>query len=500
MLNVLKKIFPVAAILLLTAVAVAVHIPAVSISPTESQVGAEVEFKILVKNQGGDSITNFELVLPETADGKPYYLVKEIGRPVGWDFEDIYKLGSYYPYKISWSTAIGIGDGNSVEFSFRAQVPSATGEYTWTWKTVDIKGDTKTDKITTKAILAPFETFKIAVPKTVKAGEYFQATVTAVDKDGNVKTDFSGSVSFVSSDQMAILPQDYTYIAADKGSKVFTFKLKTAGNQSIIVKSGDRIATSDLFYVKPADTAEIKVSLEKTEVVPRDKVEIKVFAIDVFDNKVDITSKANFNIDKEAGGSFVNNFYEAANLGKWTLVASYISESKTFFDGVKLSVVKEVSKIEEKPAEKRLTISTAESVVAEAGKEVDFSVTVKNTGEADLTNVAVFISEIPEAWKAEVIPTFMNIISGQSQIYTVTISVPADESGVKIINLTAKSLEDVTASKTISLTVAGEGGVTGFFFAILTKPLYIGLTVVVLIVIVLIIWKFIPKWKKKSEE
>jgi hypothetical protein len=533
MQNALKKVLPITAILTLAfgILVMAAHTSTVSIYPTESQLGNVVDFKIIVKNDGGDNINRFELTLPETYDEKPIYLVKEIARPVEWDFKDVYKIETspYYPYKIIWTTSSSLAPGKSIEFNFKAIAPSSIGEYTWTWKTGDVKDSERSDQFITKTILAPFETFRVSVPKNVKAGEYSQLTVTALDANGNIKIDFTGSVSFLSSDSIAILPQDYVFTTYDQGSKDFTFKLKTAGDQSVTVKTGDKIITSDLISVKPGNAATIKVLLDKAQIVQGDTITVKVSASDVFGNLFDVTQFAKFSIDKEAAGKFTNNVYESSNPGKWTLVADYTATGGgSLSDGEIIEVVKgTVQKPAETPVEtpvktpseipvetpsetpvaekKELTISSPESLSAEVGKSSVFNLNVKNSGNVDLTNVEVQLSGLPEGW-ASIVPTFVNIAAGQSQNYVLNISIPAGESGVKILTISTKSAEDVNASKTVSLTIVGakenaKTWITGMFTTIISKPLYLTIAIVVLVVLILVIWKLIPdSGRKKSEE
>ena len=48
-------------------------------------------------------------------------------------------------------------------------------------------------------------------------------------------TGYTGTVHFTSSDAQAILPADYTFLPGDSGSHVFSFTLKTLGDQTITV-------------------------------------------------------------------------------------------------------------------------------------------------------------------------------------------------------------------------------------------------------------------------
>ena len=71
------------------------------------------------------------------------------------------------------------------------------------------------------------------LPSTEMAAVASQVTVTAYDSYGNVATGYSGTIAFSSSDAQALLPPNYSFVAADAGSHTFSFTLETAGTQSI---------------------------------------------------------------------------------------------------------------------------------------------------------------------------------------------------------------------------------------------------------------------------
>jgi hypothetical protein len=70
---------------------------------------------------------------------------------------------------------------------------------------------------------------------TPTAGSAFSVTVTTADQFGNATT--GATVHFSSTDSQAVLPANYTFVAADNGSHTFTngVTLKTAGNQTLTV-------------------------------------------------------------------------------------------------------------------------------------------------------------------------------------------------------------------------------------------------------------------------
>ena len=101
-------------------------------------------------------------------------------------------------------------------------------------------------------------------PTSTTAGSAFSATVTAYDAWQNVKTDYTGTVTFGSTDGSATLPADYTFVSGDNGSHTFTngFVLKTAGQQTITVQETDGVPseTSSAIQVSAAGIADFTLS------------------------------------------------------------------------------------------------------------------------------------------------------------------------------------------------------------------------------------------------
>jgi hypothetical protein len=77
--------------------------------------------------------------------------------------------------------------------------------------------------------------FTVAAPASVTVGAPFTVTVTAWDAYGNVATNYTGTISFVSTDSAAILPGPYTFAASDRGVHTFTngVTLQSTGAQTV---------------------------------------------------------------------------------------------------------------------------------------------------------------------------------------------------------------------------------------------------------------------------
>jgi hypothetical protein len=98
--------------------------------------------------------------------------------------------------------------------------------------------DTVTSKITGKqtvtvnaAAAASLRVSGYTSPTT--AGTSHTFTVVAKDAYGNTAISYTGTVTFSSSDAMAVLPANYTFVSADHGVHTFSATFKTAGTQSL---------------------------------------------------------------------------------------------------------------------------------------------------------------------------------------------------------------------------------------------------------------------------
>ncbi|MBI2005238.1 MAG: hypothetical protein HYS80_00560 [Candidatus Aenigmarchaeota archaeon] len=485
----------------------------VSLMPLQTSPDKSVEFSLSVKNLAGDNVNKVELVVPQT-DSVPLYLIKEIGSPAGWTYETRYTVGAPAPFRIIWSTAdSGVSAGKSLNFNFVTTSPNAGGNYEFEWKAADLKGEEDFDKVKVTNFNPTLTSFEVKAPNSTSAGKEFDFAVAALDQNGNKKGDYTGTVEFSSSDPMVILPSDYAFQLANNGVKTFKIKLKTAGEQEVKVADGS-VEKSVKINIQQSDISSVELELSNDTALPNTLVAFTMLSTDVYGNTNDITEESTFEIDKEAKGALVNHTYTTEIVGKWTVTATYTKNGLKFSDGALLTVVAELPKPKEdvkapEPEKKvSMEIVSDDMINVEFNSTKLFSLTVKNTGDADISNVSIYFSGFPEKWVG-ISPSITNINKGKSQRFTITVSAPefTEPSDVEFIALSSEySSDKLNASKIIQINVTEispvqEAPETGK--VVLGKNLtYLGIAIVTAVVLIILFWALFlreePK-KKKAE-
>src|SRR5439155_1058676 len=92
---------------------------------------------------------------------------------------------------------------------------------------------TKTANITGNPAAASH--YSVSAPASSTAGIAFTTTVTALDAFNNTATGYTGTAHFTSTDGLAVLPSNYTFLVGDAGVHSFIngVTLKTAGGRTI---------------------------------------------------------------------------------------------------------------------------------------------------------------------------------------------------------------------------------------------------------------------------
>jgi hypothetical protein len=151
-------------------------------------------------------------------------------------------LATNYTGRVHFTSTDGQA-GLPADYTFTA-ADAGSHSFTATLKTAGAQSLTFTDTVTTaltatRALtVTPAAAASLVVagfPATA-AGVAQGFTVTVKDAFGNVATNYTGTVTFSSSDPLAALPADYAFTAADAGAHTFTAALKQAGTQSLTVQ------------------------------------------------------------------------------------------------------------------------------------------------------------------------------------------------------------------------------------------------------------------------
>ncbi|MFZ5917183.1 MAG: invasin domain 3-containing protein [Chloroflexota bacterium] len=173
---------------------------------------------------------------------------------------------------VTFTTSLDLGSGGfAPEVAYTvggiataSLTSTRTGSGTLVATTADGISDTTTITFTPGALSA----FELGgFPTTIAAGEPFSGiVVTAYDVYGNVKTDYSGSIYFTSTDPQAVLPftagSTYQFSPDDAGQHLFaeSLELRTTGVQRISITDGALTRTGDDITVTHGDLAQFTLA------------------------------------------------------------------------------------------------------------------------------------------------------------------------------------------------------------------------------------------------
>ena len=132
-------------------------------------------------------------------------------------------------------------DSRFVNSSGDGPLTNGTNAFNFAFKTAGSQTLTASDSVTAAItgntsvqVLAGAATqLSLTVPSSASAGSAFNITVTALDLGSNTATGYLGTVHFTSTDGVAGLPGNYTFVAGDAGVHIFSVTLNTSGNQTI---------------------------------------------------------------------------------------------------------------------------------------------------------------------------------------------------------------------------------------------------------------------------
>ncbi len=91
------------------------------------------------------------------------------------------------------------------------------------------------------------------------AGAVQTVTVTLTDNFGNIATGYVGTIHLTSTDGQAVLPADFTFTAADHGTRTLQVTFKTAGSQSLTATDKANVSLAGSANVNVTTSAQIVV-------------------------------------------------------------------------------------------------------------------------------------------------------------------------------------------------------------------------------------------------
>lgn len=167
--------------------------------------------------------------------------------------------------------------------------------------------------------------FLISGPSTATAGDPVTFTVTALSDAGTALTDYTGDVTFSSSDWQAGLPADYTFTAADHGVHTFTVTLKSAGYQTLGVadKVYAGVTVTQSIEVTPAAPSTFLVSGFPSSQTTGSPANFTVAAVDAFGNLVNYTGTVHFTSTDTAALLPANYAFTATDNGIRSFTATF---------------------------------------------------------------------------------------------------------------------------------------------------------------------------------
>jgi hypothetical protein len=297
-------------------------------------------------------------------------------------------------------------------------------------------------------------------PSLTNAGAPGSFTVTALNADGTVDTNYTGTVRFSSSDDQAALPAAYTFIAADAGSHTFSATLKTAGTQSVTATdatTGTVTASETGITVTPAVASHFAVSARPSSTAGS-PFSVTVTALDPYNNTAtDYADTVHFTSSDgqaglpndytfTAGDAGVHTFTSAVALktaGMQTVTAT--DKSGSSINGSSLVSVSPA-------AASTMTVSGFPSPVT-AGVAGSFTVTLKDTYgnvASGYTGAVQFTSSDVKA----VLPANYTFTSGDAGKHT--FSATLKTAGTQSLKATAGALIATDAGITVKPAAASK--------------------------------------------
>ena len=306
----------------------------------------------------------------------------------------------------------------------------------------------------------PASTLTVAgYPSSYTPGTANNFTVTAKDTFGNTAAGYTGTVHFTSSDTQAVLPANYTFVAADSGMHTFSATLKTAGTQSITA------------------TDNVTASISGTQAgITSGTITASTLIVAGFASTVTAGSSNSFTVTAQDGlgntatgyaGTvhFTSSDPQAVLPANYTFVAGDSgahmfsatlktsgTQSITATDTVTASIAGTQSTITVNPGPATTIIVAGFASPVTAGTASNFTVTAKDTftnTATGYTGTVHFTSSDPQA----VLPANYTFVTADSGMHTFSATLKTATTGV--------GTQSITATDTVTASITGtQAGIT----------------------------------------
>lgn len=152
----------------------------------------------------------------------------------------------------------------------------------------------------------PTKAFDVDTASTIKAGDFYSVTLTALDAAGRRAVGYRGRVHFNPLSGGGIVPGDYTFTAADRGSHTFPDGLRffKSGEHSVSLSDAGNPAitgTSPRIHVTASDPFKLEILPSGATVTTGSRQTFRVEGEDQFDNPTgDMTGRVSLSIFPES--------------------------------------------------------------------------------------------------------------------------------------------------------------------------------------------------------
>ncbi len=372
-------------------------------------------------------------------------------------------------------TVTPVSGSNDHEFTIAFPAQSAAGSYTlkvgpdvqdWYGNDMNqnrngVNGEAADAFVETIRQTAPGSTDLLSVtgiPAAVTAGSPETFTVTALSPGGGTDTAFLGTVQFSSTDPKAVLPANFTFIAADDGQYTFTVTFKTAGTQSITATdttTSTITGTEGGITVSPAAASSFKVTGFPSPDTAGAAENITVTAFDPYGNiATGYTGTVHFTSSDPKAVLPANFAFTTAYDGQYTFTATLETagtQSITATDTSSSTITGSQTGIKVNAAAATLLMLSGFPGTVTAGAADNFTVTAYDAYgniATGYTGTVHFTSSDPKAVLPANFP-FSSANAGQS-----TFSVTFETAGTQSITATDTTTSTITGTASVSVAAA----------------------------------------------